>query len=597
MSAPELIGEQWLGTGGRWLTMADLRGRVVLLDFWTLCCVNCHHVLAELEPLERRFSDVLTVVGVHSPKFEHEKDADAVAAAMQRHGIEHPVLNDPDMRTWEAYGARAWPTLVLVSPMGEIAARYSGEGHAHALEVAIEGLVAEAERAGALVRGAGPFVGPDTSDAPYVQPSKAISIPGGRILISDTGRSQLAVAGVDEPDVPVDRVGSGLRGFADGAAPVSALREPNGLALLPGDVAVSVGYDVVVADSGNHVLRGLRLADLSLTTVAGTGRPWMQGAKTEGAALSIDLSTPWDVAWDGERVVIAMAGEHRLWWFDPVTQEVGVWAGTTQEGLVDGSLTAAWFAQPSALVVDGTRVWVIDAETSALRCVEGGRVRTRVGRGLFDFGHVDGHEDQALMQHPLGAAVLDGGDLLVADAYNGAVRYFDAGRGTMMTVARGLSEPSDVLVLPGRSDVLVVESAAGRISRVPVGPGQEHRGTTLQTRRPALRVAPGEVTIEVVFTPPTGQKQDDRYGPATRLAVSSTPPGLVEPPAPETTELVQLVDVDAHGSDGVLHVSARGASCDAAGEHPACHMHQQDWGIPIIIDPEGTTVVRLELAG
>ena len=128
MSAPALVGDAWLGTGGLRLDLESLRGRIVLLDFWTLCCVNCHHVLAELRPIEEEFADVLTVIGVHSPKFEHEKNPDSVTAAMQRHGITHPVLNDPNMSTWQAYGVRAWPTLVaMCTPGAQLTALHNGK--------------------------------------------------------------------------------------------------------------------------------------------------------------------------------------------------------------------------------------------------------------------------------------------------------------------------------------------------------------------------------------------------------------------------------------------------------------------------------------
>lgn len=597
MTAPELNGDRWLGTGGRWLSLADLRGRVVLLDFWTLCCVNCHHVLAELEPLERRCADVLTVVGVHSPKFEHEKDAEAVAGAMQRHGIEHPVLNDPRMSTWQAYGVRAWPTLVLISPAGEIVGRYSGEGHAHALEIAIAQVVAEAEADGSLVRGPSPFVGLEEQVTPYVQPSKAVLLDGERIVVSDTGRSQLAIALLSDPNEPGFRVGSGRRGWSDGSAAEAEFREPNGIVRLPPSVADEVGYDLVVADSGNHVLRGVRLDDLSVRTVAGTGHQWMQGSPTSGTASSIDLSTPWDVAWDGSRVIVAMAGEHRLWWFDPIDCTVGIWAGTTQEGLVDGPLESAWFAQPSALAVDSDGVWVVDAETSALRRVTGQSIVSVVGTGLFDFGHVDGPSEQALLQHPLGCAVLGDGSVLIADAYNGALRRYDPAASRVSTVAQGLAEPSDVVVVPGSDDAWVVEAAAGRLTRVSLSQEAEHHGEALRTRRPPLHLAPGEVTVEVVFTPPNGQKRDDRFGPSTSLEVGASPPALLLAGAGAGTDLVRVISVAGDIAEGVLHVAARGASCDVAGEHAACHMHQQDWGIPVTIGAGGVSTVRLELAG
>ena len=116
--APELRGRGWLNTGGRDLTLADLRGKIVLLDFWTFCCINCLHVLDELRPLEEKYADVLVTIGVHSPKFEHERDPEALAQAVERYGVAHPVLDDPDLLMWDRYAARAWPTLVRRRPRG-----------------------------------------------------------------------------------------------------------------------------------------------------------------------------------------------------------------------------------------------------------------------------------------------------------------------------------------------------------------------------------------------------------------------------------------------------------------------------------------------
>src|SRR4051812_18580215 len=267
--APELAGRGWLGTGGEPLTLAGLRGKIVLLDFWTFCCVNCLHVLDELRPLEDRYSDVLVTIGVHSPKFEHEADADALVDAVERYGVHHPVLDDPELVTWKAFAARAWPTLTVVDPEGYVVAQLSGEGHAHGLGVLLDELVAEHEAKGTLHRGSGPFVPPPTPSTALRFPGKVVALPGGSFLVSDTAHHQLVELG---PDLVTEhrRIGSGTRGLVDGPAAVSQLSEPQGLLLLPVAVAAEVGYDVLVADTVNHALRGLRLSNGGLTTVAGT---------------------------------------------------------------------------------------------------------------------------------------------------------------------------------------------------------------------------------------------------------------------------------------------------------------------------------------
>src|SRR2546423_1729599 len=181
--APELHGRGWLNTGGKALTLADLRGRIVLVDFWTFCCVNCLHVIDELRPLEERYADVLVVIGVHSPKFEHEKDADALAAAVERYGVRHPVLDDPDMTMWDRYAARAWPTLCVIDPEGYVVATMAGEGHAAGIAALVEELVEVHTEKGTLRRSAGADVPPPAFVGAVDFPRTAVAAPRRGVLV------------------------------------------------------------------------------------------------------------------------------------------------------------------------------------------------------------------------------------------------------------------------------------------------------------------------------------------------------------------------------------------------------------------------------
>ena len=598
LRAPELAGRGWLNTGGRSLSLSDLRGRFVLLDFWTFCCANCLHVLDELRPLEQKFADQLTIIGVHSPKFDHEADAHAVVAAVERYDVEHPVLDDPELITWKQYAARAWPTLVLIDPEGYIVAQLSGEGHAHALDALLTELVAEHARRGTLHIGDGPYVArlPESSTLRF--PAKAVRLEDGGFLVADSSHHSLAHL-ADDADTLVRRIGSGKRGLVDGASGVAQFSEPNGLCLLPPEVAAWVGYDVVVADTVNHALRGVRLSDGHVTTVAGTGQQWMQGDEVPyDSDPWTPLSSPWDVAWypAWHEVAVAMAGIHQVWSFDPVTPSLSVRAGTSNEGLVDGEEPNAWFAQTSGLGADGETLWLVDSETSSLRRIRNGVVHTEVGTGLFDFGFVDGHAAEAMLQHPLGLLVLPDSSVLVADTYNGAVRRFDPATQTVSTLVRDLAEPSG-LVLDGDS-VVVVESAAHRLTRVPLASELlQVSGDRLHTQRPVTGVRPGPLTLRVEFMPPPGQKLDDRYGPSSHLVVSSSPPDLLIEGAGSGRDLTREVMVSDAVASGVIHVSARAASCDdGAAEFAACHVHQQDWGVPVAVDASGVSELTLPLS-
>jgi thiol-disulfide isomerase/thioredoxin len=585
--APELKGRGWLNTGGKELTLADLRGRILILDFWTFCCINCLHVLDELRPLEEKYGDALVVIGVHSPKFEHERDPAALADAVERYGVQHPVVDDGEMRLWQQYTAKAWPTLAVIDPTGYLVASMAGEGHAEGLTRLLDELIAKHEADGTLQRGDGPYVPPPAADTLLRFPGKAIELPGGNLLVSDSARHSLAELTPDGESL-VRRIGDGERG--------SPFNEPQGLLLLPPAVAAAAGYDVLVADTVGHQLRGVRLETAEVTLVAGSGRPWRTAVEGPQAALDADLSSPWDLAWFDDRVIIAMAGTHQLWWFDPAQATVGVYAGTTVESLRDGPIPDVWMAQPSGLSAAGDRLWITDSETSALRWIAGGELHTAVGQGLFDFGHVDGPAAEALLQHPLGVAGLADGTVLVADTYNGAVRRYDPATGEVATVDSGLAEPSDILVTAA-GDVFVVESAAHRLIRLAPGAVTTVTGERHRTERPPTAIAPGDLTLDVVFTPAPGQKLDARFGPSTRLEISAAPPELLLAGGGVTTQLTRALVINPDVATGVLQVVAQAATCDVDEEFPACHLTRQDWGVPVVVSPDGAARLPLILRG
>ncbi|MGX9924550.1 NHL domain-containing thioredoxin family protein [Streptomyces sp. NPDC002248] len=593
--APELVGKGgWLNTGGTSYSLADLRGRIVILDFWTFCCINCLHVLDELRELEEKHRDTVVIIGVHSPKFVHEAEHAAVVDAVERYGVEHPVLDDPELATWKQYAVRAWPTLVVIDPEGYVVAQHAGEGHAHALATLVDELEAEHGAKGTLRRGEGPYVAPEPVATDLRFPGKALRLPGGTFLVSDTTRHALVELEADGETVR-RRIGSGERGLLDGDTAGARFNEPQGLALLPDGA-------VVVADTVNHALRRVDLASGEVSTLAGTGRQWWQGEPVAGPAREVSLSSPWDVAWFDGKVWIAMAGVHQLWTYAPEAGTVRAAAGTTNEGLVDGPAEQAWFAQPSGLAVslDGERLWIADAETSAVRWIDReGTVRTAVGTGLFDFGHRDGAAGQALLQHPLGVTALPDGSVAVADTYNHALRRYDPASEEVTTLATDLREPSAAVV--DGEEIVVVESARHRLTRLRL-PEEAVRVEAVahRTQRAATEVAAGKLALDVVFQAPTGQKLDTRYGPSTRLLVSATPPELLLAGEGAGTDLARGLELNPEIPEGVLHVSAMAASCDddPENEYPACHVHQQDWGVPVkLVAEDGETRLALVLAG
>jgi thiol-disulfide isomerase/thioredoxin len=590
--APEFPSGSWFNVGAP-LSLRALRGKIVLLDFWTFCCANCLHVIEELHALERDFGDELVIIGVHSPKFEHEKSDHAVAAASERYGVAHPVFNDPELWLWRQYAVRAWPTLVLIDPEGYVVAQAAGEGQASGLALMISDLIGRHEAAGTLRRGDNPYRPPEPPAGALRFPAKAIRL-GDRLLIADSGHHQLVETELDGVTVR-RRIGSGERGAGG-----QRLAEPNGLTQLPAEVAAETGFDVVVADTANHQLRGVRAGDGSIVHTVDLAAG-LAGTSTVTGPVPPVLS-PWDVAWWPAigQVVIAAAGVHLLLGWDPRTGAVGVLAGTTVEGLKDGPALDGWLAQPSGLAVQGDRIWFADSENSALRYLDtGGQLHTAVGEGLFDFGHRDGPAGQARFQHPLGLAVLDDGSIAVADTYNGAIRRYDPATDEVSTLATGLAEPSGLVLVDG--DLVVVESAAHQLARPATArePAQLG-GAALQTRRPVTELAAGTLELTVPFVPPPGRKLDERYGPSTQLTVSASPPQLLAAGAGSSTDLTRtLVLAGDPGTEGVLHITAQAASCDddPAVEHPACHLARQDWGVPVRIAEGGDGELTLMLLG
>jgi hypothetical protein len=215
---------------------------------------------------------------------------------------------------------------------------------------------------------------------------------------------------------------------------------------------------------------------------------------------------------------------------------------------------------------------------------------------LFDFGLRDGPADKALLQHPLGVTALPDGSVAISDTYNDAIRRYDPSTGEVTTLATGLREPSGAVVVG--EHIVVVESAAHRLTRVPLGAAAVSvEDFAHQTQRPPTEIAPGPLELVVVFDPPPGQKLDERYGPSTRLLVSATPPALLRSGEGRTSELTRTLEVDAAVGDGVLHVAAMAASCEESSDHAACHVHQQDWGLPVRVVDGGVTRLKLVLSG
>ena len=472
----------WLNTD-RPLRLADFAGKLLLLDFWTYCCINCMHLLPTLRRLELEFPHELAVVGVHTAKFDQERATENVRQAVMRYGIRHPVLNDASMETWRQYAVRAWPTLMFVDPAGRIVGKVEGELSFEQGAELIRRMLEIFRAEGTLRPGPQMYNVEIPHSGVLRYPGKVLADPvGERLFIADSGHHRVLVTDTDGQIQTV--IGSGEEGFSDGVPEGARFSNPQGMAL--------VGEVLYVVDTGNHAIRSVDLEMAVVDTVVGTGERGV-GRVDGGPGPTVPLRSPWDLALVGRRLFIAMAGSHQLWMYDLESGLVQAVAGTGSEGIVDGLPEEALLAQPSGIAADEDGVlFFADSETSAVRqadLITAYQVTTLVGAGLFDFGDVDGETSSARMQHPLGIAV-EGGIVYVADTYNNKIKRVGTETLMVATVAGtgeagyedgafaaarfhepgGLSIFGDSLYVADTNNhaVRVLDTASGTVSTLPI---------------------------------------------------------------------------------------------------------------------------------
>jgi len=480
IAAPELDGGiAWLNTAGPLSIKKDLKGKFVLLDFWTLCCINCIHILPDLAKLEKKFAKELVVIGVHSPKFDSEKETASIRKAILRYQIEHPVVNDANHKIWDRYEIDAWPTWVLIDPEGNLVGYVSGEGNYELLDIILTKLIKEHKQNKTLDEKPIRFdlaKFRETEDTPLYFPGKVVADEKSkRLFIADSTHHRIVITDMDGKMLAV--AGTGVPGKADGAFDKAQFDDPQGMAV-NGDL-------LYVADRKNHCIRELDLKAKTVTTIAGTGQQSADPDERRLAlplpATKIGLNSPWDLHLLDDKLYIAMAGHHQIWLFDLKAKTVMPFAGTGAETLRDGSRDRSMFAQPSGLTGDGRNLYVADCETSSLRQVglgPEGRVQTLIGRHLFIFGDRDGlgqdggerSETEARMQHAIGVTYHNG-KVYLADTYNNKVKEYDLRTRRLTTLVGGkplgwfsptiFNEPCGVSYADGK--LFVADTNAHRI--------------------------------------------------------------------------------------------------------------------------------------
>ncbi len=510
--------EDWIGTvpaaefpdGLDWIntdepvSLESLRGRIVLLDFWTYGCINCVHVIPDLKALQEKYDEELVVIGVHSAKFTNEAVTDNIRLIAERYGRTEPIVNDGDFDIWRSYGMNAWPGFIVIDPEGRVVGRHSGEGIYPIFDEIFTSMIDTFERRGTLKRQPLEF-----SAGSVVRPRAALRFPGKvladgageRLFIADSSNNRIVVTSLDGEVLHV--IGSGTAELRDGTFEEAGFSGPQGMTL-------NGRGQLIVADTGNHSLRLVDLEARTVVTAAGHGQQQYMFGLQEVNGLTHGLNSPWDVLWHDHLVYVAMAGQHQLWRFDPDSSMLYLHAGSGREELRDGPLRTGGLNQPSGLATDGTYLYIADSEASAIRRADldpDGQLTTLVGTGLFDFGDVDGTGDQVRLQHPLGVFWQDG-LVYLADTYNNSIKQLDpqtrevrrilgeaeAGHGDGSGLHTMFHEPGGLSMLPGWMYVADTNNHAVRVVDMESG-----EVTTLQLSDPQgllLRTAAGEPVFD-----------------------------------------------------------------------------------------------------
>lgn len=454
----------WLNVS-RPLTLADLKGKVVILDFWTYGCINCIHVLEDLKRLKHKYGDQIAIIGVHTPKFDNEKNIETLRRIVFRYDVDHPVVNDVKSRLGRLYGMRAWPTQYVIDPEGGVLGKVVGEDNYEIFDSTIKKLLKK--HASIIDKTPLPVaLEKEKLEASLLAAPGKIAVSDRHVAISDTLHHRIILASRSGKIEKI--IGGKSSGFVNGAYTSARFKSPQGLAFSDSGL--------YVADTGNHSIRFIDLEAEKVSTVAGNGKNEVHRGR-EYSAIKIGLRSPWGLALKESQLYIAMAGIHQIWRLNLKKKTIGPYAGSGREGISDGSLKRSSFSQPSGLSFIGELLYVADAEDSALRRIDTGKqqVETLAGTGLFDFGDRDGPLNKAELQHVLGVAVLDRKRIFIADTYNHKLKLVDLTKGTITTVAgtgkpgkgdglalsSALNEPGGIAVLDGK--ILIADTNNNRI--------------------------------------------------------------------------------------------------------------------------------------
>jgi sugar lactone lactonase YvrE len=463
--APELSDQlHWVNTTP--LRIKAQRGRVVALAFFSAGSSYCANLLDELRSLQSKYADGLIVIGVHTPKFEGERSPALALKTVNRLGVRFPVVHDQDFVSWQHFGVRAWPTVVLIDVKGNIAGTVVGDMRRQELDKKIAQILESADPAERQFEPALPV---SRAEAPSdLSFPMGVALSSSALYIADSGNHRILEC--SHEGRVLRQFGSGNQTYLDGAGAESAFSQPRGL-LMAGDL-------LYVLDTGNHALRRIKMLTGEVETLAGNGRSAtaLNPALTDPTQQS--LNRPCDIVGTSEKLYLSMAGCNQIWSYDLIQRKLSVLAGSGRLAVSDGSCESASFAQPTGLALVQQTMYISDAAGSAIRSINlnSGQVQTLVGQGPFSFGDTDGSRSTAMLQYPVGLALDPASPLLwVVDSYNNCLKSLRLGGGEVkrIDIDHKLCEPTAICA--GQGSLWLANTNAHEILRIDPGNGSTRR--------------------------------------------------------------------------------------------------------------------------
>ncbi len=419
----------WFNTA-KPLEKEDVKDKIILLNFWSYSCVKCLQLIPELKKLQDEYGNKLAIISVHSPKFSNEKNEGGIRKAIIRHDITNPVINDADLKIWNQYQVKLWPTLILFNTNGKIYDQYFDLNDSKSIERALSDTKKLLNRYNhQLSRNSLPIILEknrlisNVLESPtkikYSAKFDYKSYSGAAIFIANSAKNTIIISSISGEILA--QIGSGKSGKEDGSFSDASFDLPQGL-LYHND-------KLYVADTNNHLIREVDFKSEKVTTILGSGNiglPITSDKKI--AAKKVDLASPTDIEFFPNRQFIAIANSasDQILSYDVEKKEVSVLAGSGKEGNEDGKLPNNSLAQTSDLVAYSNKLYFIDSKSNSLRYLNNqGVVETLIkGKLQSSQNNKNSPQNRDALQNPTGLEIDDSG-IYISDSFDHQIKKYN----------------------------------------------------------------------------------------------------------------------------------------------------------------------------